>query len=102
MYFFIGIFALLLTATPLTHGYPASLGDLYGILGVPRESGQDVIKSRYKKLARELHPDSTEQTNREKVRKQFIAVTEAYEILSDVTKRASYDKDGGNDYQDHQ
>eukprot|EP00759_Apiculatamorpha_spiralis_P032205 PhF_6_TR33701/c0_g1_i1/m.49450/K09530/DNAJC10; DnaJ homolog subfamily C member 10 len=68
--------------------------DLYAVMGITRDSTIDQIKSRYKKLARELHPDSTQIEDREKVRKQFIAVTEAYEILSDPAKRKQYDGTG--------
>lgn len=73
--------------------------DFYAILGVPRTATDKEIKAHYKKMARDLHPDRAQnkkkpEKEREEARKRFIAVTEAYEILSDDEKRKRFDETG--------
>lgn len=63
--------------------------DYYKILGISQNSTEQEIKSAYRKLARKWHPDVTGNTD-EAVSK-FKEINEAYEILSDKTKRAEYD-----------
>ncbi len=65
--------------------------DLYSILGVPRSADQDAIRTRFKKLARKYHPDVSED---EKDHERFKAISAAYQILSDKSRRASYDEFG--------
>lgn len=67
--------------------------DYYKILGVKRDASQDVIKRAYRKLARKFHPDINKDPAAEE---QFKEVGEAYEVLSDIEKRAAYDKFGSN------
>ena len=59
----------------------------YEILGVEADASIDAIKSAYRKLARKYHPDIAGESSVEK----FKEVTEAYETLSDETKRKRYD-----------
>jgi curved DNA-binding protein len=66
--------------------------DYYDILGVARSATTDEIKSAYRKLARKLHPDATK--NDPKSTERFKEVQEAYEVLSDSTKRKNYDDFG--------
>jgi molecular chaperone DnaJ len=66
----------------------ASIRDLYEILGIPRTATQDEIRKAYRRLARELHPDSSGDPATEE---RFKEVTAAYEILSDPNKRERYD-----------
>ncbi|HEX4745037.1 MAG TPA: molecular chaperone DnaJ [Candidatus Limnocylindria bacterium] len=68
--------------------------DYYAVLGVPRDATEEVIRSAYRKLARQYHPDvSTEAGAPER----FKEVTEAYEILSDPERRQRYDMFGTGD-----
>jgi curved DNA-binding protein len=63
--------------------------DYYKILGVEPSADLKTIKSAYRKLARKYHPDVSEETQAEE---RFKEVTEAYEVLGDVKKRAEYDE----------
>ena len=63
--------------------------DPYSILGVPRGTSDADIKKAYRKLAKQLHPD----TNKEKAAaERFSRVTAAYDLLSDKDKRARFDR----------
>jgi molecular chaperone DnaJ len=67
--------------------------DCYDILGVPRTAGADEVKSAYRKAALKWHPDRNPHTKSE-AEEKFREATEAYAILSDVQKRATYDRFG--------
>jgi DnaJ-class molecular chaperone len=63
--------------------------DPYSTLGVVRGASAADIKKAYRKLAKELHPD----TNKEKAAaERFSRVTAAYDLLSDADKRARFDR----------
>jgi molecular chaperone DnaJ len=69
--------------------------DYYAVLGVPRDATEETIRSAYRKLARQYHPDvSTEATG---APERFKEVTEAYEVLSDAERRQRYDMFGTGD-----
>ncbi len=70
----------------------AATTDLYERLGVPRDATDAQIKKRWRTLARELHPD-VNQDNPDAER-QFKEVAEAYDVLSDAERRATYDRYG--------
>ena len=70
--------------------------DYYKILGVSPDANQKEIKKSYYQLAKKYHPDTNKGDN--KAQKKFQEVSEAYECLSDETKRKQYDAfgtDGG-------
>jgi len=64
--------------------------DLYAVLGVKKDASQDEIKRRYRKLAKELHPDLN--PDEPDVVDRFKKVSAAYDILADPEKRAKYDR----------
>jgi len=64
--------------------------DLYKILGVEEGADADTIKKRYRKLAKEYHPDAT--GGDKKKTERFKEIGEAYGILGDEKKRQEYDR----------
>src|SRR3989442_9300624 len=65
--------------------------DYYDVLGVPKGAGKDEIKSAYRKLALQYHPDRNKAPE---ATERFKEISEAYAILSDDEKRNQYDKFG--------
>ncbi|HEX5226018.1 MAG TPA: DnaJ domain-containing protein, partial [Solirubrobacteraceae bacterium] len=66
--------------------------DPYEVLGVGREAGEQEIKKAFRVLARELHPDVN--AHDPQAEEKFKEAAEAYEILSDADRRATYDRYG--------
>ena len=64
--------------------------DPYEVLGVARDASQDQIKKAYRKLAKQLHPDT--HPGDTKVEDRFKQVSAAYAILSDPEMRQRYDR----------
>src|SRR3954471_12289323 len=66
--------------------------DPYEVLGVARDADETAIKKAFRRLARELHPDVN--TDDPQAEEKFKEAAEAYEILSDPERRATYDRYG--------
>src|SRR5260221_2424760 len=63
--------------------------DFYKILGVSKSATPQEIKTAYRKLALQYHPDKNKGKEAEE---KFKEVTKAYEVLSDTQKRQTYDQ----------
>ncbi|MBI4268145.1 MAG: molecular chaperone DnaJ [Chloroflexi bacterium] len=68
--------------------------DYYEVLGVDRNATDENIKSAFRKLAFQYHPDHNHNDGAEE---RFKEINEAYQVLSDPDKRAAYDRYGHSD-----
>ena len=66
------------------------MADPYQTLGVARTASEAEIKSAYRKLAKELHPDRNK--DNPAAAEKFSVVTQAYDLLSDKDQRARFDR----------
>jgi molecular chaperone DnaJ len=66
--------------------------DYYEVLGVPREATDQELKSAYRRLAHQYHPDKN--PGDKVAEERFKECSEAYAVLSDAEKRARYDRFG--------
>jgi molecular chaperone DnaJ len=69
----------------------ATTRDYYEILGVVRNAGEEDIRSSFRRLARQYHPDVCQD---EDAHERFKEINEAYQILCDPDKRRAYDQFG--------
>ena len=70
---------------------PSETNDLYARLGVPMYASFEQIRKAYKDLVLKYHPDKNP-GNEEEATREFIAINEAYRVLSDPEKRREYDQ----------
>jgi DnaJ family protein C protein 3 len=80
--------------------------DYYKILGVDQSASTRDVKSAYRRLAQQYHPDKVSASEKEASEAKFRDIAEAYEVLSDDEKRGAYDRGddleqqmGGNPFQ---
>ena len=73
---------------------PVDFKDYYSILGVSRAATETEIKKAFRQLARKHHPDVAR--DKKASEEKFKEVNEAYEVLSDPTKRRKYDELGAH------
>ena len=64
----------------------------YDILGVDSQASADDVRAAFRRLARERHPDRYQPNDRVAAEREFQAITEAYNVLSDPDRRARYDQ----------
>ena len=86
---------LLLLVWTLIASADGSQKDFYEVLGLDKDCAPADIKKAYRKLAMQWHPDKNPD-NREEALVRFKAISEAYETLSDPSKRKAYDSGGGS------
>jgi len=75
----------------------AAANDLYAALGVSRNADSRAIKKAYRKMALQNHPDkqaSLSDEQKKAATADFVAASNAYEVLSDPEKRRLYDRHG--------
>ncbi len=65
--------------------------DYYEVLGVQKNASESDVKSAFRRLARQYHPDVSKEANAEE---KFKEINEAYGVLSDQSKRDQYDRFG--------
>lgn len=69
--------------------------DYYKVLGVDRSASADEIKNAYRKLAKKYHPDLNKDSAQ--AAEKFKEINQAYEVLSDPTKKSNYDQYGSSE-----
>jgi molecular chaperone DnaJ len=76
----------------MIHGDRGQVGDLYEVLGIPRDADATAIKRAYRDLARRHHPDINE--DKAAAEQNLSRINAAYKILRDPERRARYDSFG--------
>ena len=66
--------------------------DYYDVLGLPRTASQEEVKLAYRQLALKYHPDRN--PGSQEAEERFKEAAEAYSVLGDGDKRATYDRFG--------
>lgn len=64
----------------------------YDILGVSKTANLEIIREKYRSLAKKYHPDTCKAADKEIAEENFKLINEAYEVLSDEARRKDYDK----------
>jgi len=72
----------------------SNLPNYYKILGLGKTATPEEIKTKYRELAKKLHPDKSKD---EKTKEKMAEINRAYEVLSDEKRKERYDKYLGED-----
>ena len=64
----------------------------YEVLEVSEKASEEVIEKAYKVLAKKYHPDLQPKENKKIAEEKMKVINEAYEVLSNITKRETFDK----------
>lgn len=72
----------------------ATKRDYYEILGIAKTASPDEVKKAYRNLALKYHPDRVPTEKKKEAEEKFKEVSEAYEVLLDPQKKATYDQYG--------
>jgi len=72
----------------------ATKRDYYEILGISKSAGPDEIKKAYRNLALKYHPDRVTADKKKEAEEKFKEMSEAYEVMMDPQKKATYDQYG--------
>lgn len=75
---------------------PPGFKDYYAALGVKKDASPEDVKLAYRRLAKQHHPDLNPEKDKLRAEGRFKEVNEAYEVLSDADKRATYDRMGSD------
>lgn len=75
---------------------PPGFKDYYAALGVRKDASPEDVKLAYRRLAKQHHPDLNPEKDKLRAEGRFKEVNEAYEVLSDADKRATYDRVGSD------
>lgn len=67
--------------------------DFYAVLAVPRNATEDLIRQRFRELARTRHPDRFQGEEKEKAERDFQEITQAFNVLADPERRRRHDLD---------
>jgi curved DNA-binding protein CbpA len=65
--------------------------DFYSVLGLPRNATEEQIRQRFRELARVRHPDRFRGAEKESAEKDFQAITQAFNVLSEPERRRQHD-----------
>lgn len=68
--------------------------DFYEVLGVAKGASAEELKAAYRKSALQWHPDRHQGEDKKKAEEKFKEINEAYQVLSDPQKKATYDQFG--------
>lgn len=67
--------------------------NFYAVLGVPQTATEEEIRRRFRKLARERHPDRFQGEDKARAEREFQEITQAFNALSDTERRRVHDGD---------
>ncbi|KAG6535342.1 chaperone protein dnaJ 20, chloroplastic-like [Zingiber officinale] len=81
-----------LKATPITAAFSAPPSTMYELLSIPHTAGPEEIRAAYRRQALRWHPDACRSSaDQGRYAERFMQAHEAYEVLSDSTRRRNYD-----------